>query len=298
MPDDTRVSAHPIPTLGGLQFWADRHVQGGWRLQQNVLTGRCRVLDERSRRHAAGDFAACRAAMDRLAPPQCAGSVVLMLHGLGRTRFIFRNLAPLLEAQGHQVYRLSWPSTRCGFATHADHLVEILDGLPAGTTVRFVTFSAGGPLLRITLARPAAWPSRLTLGPTVMIGPPNRGARLAAIVHPWAPFRWVNGPLLTELTPARADFPPLPPHTTIVAGGRGSRGWAGFNPLLPGDNDGIVCLDEACLPGAIHTIVVPTWHGFLINHPTTITTVLAALCNPTGPLDCTTTAASSAILRP
>lgn len=274
------VSAHPIPTLGGLQNWADRRVQGGWRLQEHALSGRCRLLDDHCRCHASGDFETCRAAMDRLAPPQNAGSVVLMLHGLGRTRQIFRKLARGLEAEGHQVYRLSWPSTRCGFAIHADHLVEILNGLPAGSTVCFVTFSAGGPLLRIALARPGAWASRLTLGPTVMIGPPNRGSRLAGMVAPWAPIRWLHGPLLKELAPERAGYPPLPPHTTIIAGGRGRRGWAGFNPLLPDDNDGMVCLSEACLPEAERTVVLPAWHGFLINHPTTIATVIAALRLP------------------
>ena len=298
MHDFPRGSAHPIPTLGGLQFWADRRVQGGWRLQQNVLTGRCRLLDERNRRHAAGDLDGCRGAMDQLAPPQTASSVVLMLHGLGRTRFIFRKYVAPLEAQGHQVYRLSWPSTRRGFASHADHLVEVLDGLPAGTSVSFVTFSAGGPLLRLALARPAVWRSRLTLGPTVMIGPPNRGSMLAAMVVPLAPVRWINGPLLSELTPARADFPPLPPRTTIVAGGRGDRGWAGFNPLLRGDNDGVVCLSEACLPEAESIVILPAWHGFLINRPTTITTVLTALRDPIPPSTPATTAATFAILRP
>lgn len=298
MHDSPRMSAHSIPTLGGLQFWADRRVQGGWRLQQNVLTGRCRLLDDRNRRHAVGDLDGCRAAMDRMAPPQKASVVVLMLTGLARSRLVFRKLASCLEAEGHQVYRLSWPSTRCGYATHADHLVEVLDSLPAGTTVRFVTFSAGGPLLRIALGRPAPWQARLTLGPTVMIGPPNRGAWIAALLARWAPFRWYFGPLLSELDPARAAFPPLPPHTTIVAGGRGLRGWAGFNPLLPGDNDGMVCLSEACLPEAERTIVLPAWHSFLINHPTTITTVLAALRDPIPPSTPATTVATFALLRP
>ena len=35
----------PLPTLGGLIFWNDLKNVKGWRIQQNKITGYCRVLD-------------------------------------------------------------------------------------------------------------------------------------------------------------------------------------------------------------------------------------------------------------
>lgn len=44
----------PLPTLGGLVFWNDLIEVNGWRVQQNVITGHCRVLDEDNIRRAWG----------------------------------------------------------------------------------------------------------------------------------------------------------------------------------------------------------------------------------------------------
>ena len=44
----------PYPTLGGLIFWNDFANVNGWRLQQNIITGHCRVLDPDNIRRAWG----------------------------------------------------------------------------------------------------------------------------------------------------------------------------------------------------------------------------------------------------
>ena len=44
----------PLPTLGGLVFWNDLAEVNGWRVQQNIITGHCRVLDEDNIRRAWG----------------------------------------------------------------------------------------------------------------------------------------------------------------------------------------------------------------------------------------------------
>lgn len=43
-----------LPTLGGLIFWNDLAESNGWRVQQNIITGHCRVLDPDNVRHAWG----------------------------------------------------------------------------------------------------------------------------------------------------------------------------------------------------------------------------------------------------
>jgi hypothetical protein len=43
--------------MGGRQFWSDRLVFGGWRIQENVLTGHSRLLDARDILAHLGDVA-------------------------------------------------------------------------------------------------------------------------------------------------------------------------------------------------------------------------------------------------
>ena len=43
-----------LPTLGGHFFWNDLAEVKGWRLQQNIFTGHCRVLDPDDVRRAWG----------------------------------------------------------------------------------------------------------------------------------------------------------------------------------------------------------------------------------------------------
>ncbi len=50
----TRRSNVPLPTLGGTTWWADLVVVDGWRVQQNVLMGNCRLLDPGNVRQAWG----------------------------------------------------------------------------------------------------------------------------------------------------------------------------------------------------------------------------------------------------
>jgi len=102
-------------------------------------------------------------------------------------------------------------------------------------------------------------------GRMVMIGPPNQGSQLAA--------RWGDNPIFELLLgKAGRQLGPLwaweaqhlatpPIEFGIVAGGRGDE-W-GFNPLLPGDDDGVVSVASTRLAGASDWIVVPALHALL-----------------------------------
>ena len=48
-----------LPTLGGLQLWADVFVHAGWRIQRHVVTGHHRLLDGRDLRRAWGSYDDC-----------------------------------------------------------------------------------------------------------------------------------------------------------------------------------------------------------------------------------------------
>jgi len=113
-----------LPTLGGRQFWADRYICGGWRIQENVITGHARLLDPDDSRHCRGDYQACRAAFEHIRSARDIApygrNLVLLVHGLGRSRASFRGLERGLRQAGHDVAGIGYPSTRRSLAANAD----------------------------------------------------------------------------------------------------------------------------------------------------------------------------------
>ena len=55
------------------------------------------------------------------------------------------------------------------------------------------------------------------------------------------------------------------PEFGILAGGR--RDDRGFNPLIPGDDDGVVSVESTRLAGAADFRVLPVWHTTMMNDP-------------------------------
>ena len=82
----------PFPTFGGKQFWSDQVVYCGWRIQKNVYTDHCRLLDPDDVRYAWGTFEACRVALEKrriekgLRPR--SEHAVFLVHGLMRLFFV------------------------------------------------------------------------------------------------------------------------------------------------------------------------------------------------------------------
>lgn len=58
-----------FPTMGGEVFWDDLDSRGGYRLQQNKVTGHCRILDDNDERVAWGDEGQMRAELRKLTEP-------------------------------------------------------------------------------------------------------------------------------------------------------------------------------------------------------------------------------------
>lgn len=253
----------PLPTLGGKQWWGDIQITAAWRIQQHTVTGHCRLLDARGVRRAWGSLAACQRALTARASQPGAGpirgEVVICLHGLGRTRSMWSAVFPDLRAAGFTPVALAWPSTREDLPVAAARLRAVLAHLPEAKGVAFVTHSLGGPLLRLALAEPI--PGAPPVRGAVFCFAPNQGAHLADHLSRWWLARAILGPSLRRLTHARA--PEVPAWTAapalVIAGGRSDD--RGLNPLIPGDNDGVVAVADTCLAGAQHCIL-PVNHTF------------------------------------
>jgi hypothetical protein len=259
-----------LPTLGGAQVWGDVFVYERWRIQRNLLTQHCRLLDANNIRRAWGSYEECRAAFETIKPPRRAAEErVVLLHGLGRRRDSLRKIDAVLRTFGYETVNIGYPSTRADISAHAERVERILDQLPPAPRTSFVTHSLGGLVARTVLARTAAWRRRTTVASLVMMAAPNRGCRAAGILKTLQPFLWVAGPAGLDATPERAAQIPHPEcRFGIIAGGTGST--TGYNPFLRGDNDGLICIDEATLPGAADRITIRSSHTWIMDHPEAI----------------------------
>jgi len=260
----------PFYTMGGKQLWRDRFFHCHWRIQENIYTGLCRLLDPGDVRRAWGSFEACRVAFEEIRLRKKiryrSRHLVILLHGLGRSRSSLDTLSRELRKAGYETASIGYPSTRRTIEEHGEGLEEVLDGLTGVDTVSFVTHSLGGIVAREALARKGQWMKRLKLGRLVMIAPPSQGARMAQMLKKFPPYRLILGPSGQELAGKKPQEMGRPPCSFgIIAGARGDE--KGYSPLIPGDDDGVVSVEETRLEGADDFLLVRSLHTVIMNHP-------------------------------
>jgi len=267
-------------TLGGEQFWSDELVYGQWRIQRNEITGHFRLLDPHDVRRAWGTAEQCRNSFAEVKRTEglarLDGRAVITLHGLGRTRNHMSAIGKALERPGNFTWiNVSYASTRRSLDDHAESLAHVIDGLEGIDEIDFVCHSLGNLIVRRYLGEASTseprWKIDQRIKRMVMLGPPNNGAKLAEVVaellHDNELARLIAGPSAWQLARqwdeskkllATPDF-----EFGILAGGRGDD--RGLNPLVHGDDDLIVSVEETRLPGATDFRVVNCRHGRLMD---------------------------------
>ncbi|MBI2823459.1 MAG: alpha/beta hydrolase [Planctomycetia bacterium] len=262
------------PTMGGTQLWGDELYFGQWRIQRNAVTGHYRLLDPDDVRRASGSLAACQRRLDELKKQghlqPLRGKVVVVLHGLVGRRHQMSPLVDYLEANSdYAVISVAYPSTRASVADHAGALATIVAGLTEVKEINFVGHSLGNLVVRHYLADcQAVAGGRVDprIKRIVMLGPPNHGSRLAEALGGNVIF---DGTLGTSAQQLARRWRELGPHLAtppcefgIIAGGKGNE--VGFNPLLPGDDDGTVRVAETRLAGASDFTLVDVIHSLMM----------------------------------
>jgi hypothetical protein len=266
--------------LNRTQLWEDRQVHAGWRVQQHVVLHSCRLLDRGQVVRARGwddDCAVALAAARReqgLTP--ASRHLVLLLHGMGRSTFVFRDMERALRAAGYEAVAISYPSLTRDIAGHAGQIEALLNAASDVERVSFVTHSLGGLVVREALSRPAPWRERLALGRVVMLAPPNQGSELAAALQALPPYHWIGGPAAGEIA-AGPPFAALPDGLEVAVIAGGTADGRGFNPLLSDNNDGIVTVAETALPDARDRMTVNAVHTVIAAAPETIAATLKFL---------------------
>lgn len=228
--------------------------------------------------------------------------LVVLQHGLWRSRWALWKLERSLRAEGYEVLNTSYSSTWYTIEEHAatlhDHLEEYLAN---EATIRarsggedlasskqpelwFVGHSLGGLVIHAYLRRPDA---RIATG-CVFLGTPQRGAVMAATTKGnfWVRLLLLNN-AACQLDPA--DSVHQEPLTNLgdvgtIIGGRGDL--EGYSTSIPGDDDGRVGVLEAHLEGETDSVFLPIGHTALTTSNEAILSVLRFLKHRRfGPID-------------
>jgi pimeloyl-ACP methyl ester carboxylesterase len=255
----------PMKTLGGRQLWGDVHFLHGWTIQKNVITDHFRLLDPRDVRYAWGSFAFCKEKLDEIRIEQklhpMKGEAVVLLHGIFRSSKAMQKVHDRLEQDGYLVVPFDYPSTRVDIAASAEMLGDVIKSLEGVERISFVTHSMGGLVVRSWIGQGGDPRARCL----VMMGTPNKGAEVADILRDWHLYRLILGPAGQQLVADKSGAItklPIPKFPfAVIAGGKGTAD--GYNPLIPGDDDGLVAVSSARLEGAEDSITLPVLHSFL-----------------------------------
>lgn len=191
---------------------------------------------------------------------------VVLLHGALRSSWGLLPTAVLLRRHGLRVRGFDYPTRKGTLEHHAARLDAFLRkwlGEPP-PVLGFVTHSMGALVVRQYLAQYADPQTRHRV---VMLSPPNQGSQLAVHQQDGVIFRWVYGDAARELVPQRVRALPAAPDNAdvlVLAGGRGDP--RGYNPLLVGDDDGVVAVGEMGMPG-VEPVVVGGLHATMQWRP-------------------------------
>ena len=253
--------------------WSDELVRHEWRIQRRPGSDAARVLDPADRVILAGSAAACRERFQSLEAsgqiPPIDGPTVILLHGLGEGRGSMRPLAAYLrEHNDATVLTFGYASPWAGVDDHARALGSVIAGLDGADRISLVGHSLGNIVVRRWMAEaPAADLDRIER--MVMLGAPNQGSDLARRVSQvW---------LLSKLSTGAArdlvlDWPRIarnlavpPCPFGIIAGGAGDA--EGYSPMLEGDDDSVVRVEETRLDGADDFLLLPVRHAFMMRDP-------------------------------
>lgn len=205
------------------------------------------------------------------------GSIVL-LHGLGRTRWSLWPVAREATRRGYRVHNLGYPSRRAPIESLAENVGHrILDVVREGGSVDVVTHSMGGIVLRAAVAA-GILPTE-AVRRVVMLAPPNHGSELADRLRDFAVYRLATGPAGQQIgtnedsVPRR--LPPPPFDVGVIAGRRSSN--PVFTRVLGSESDGKVTVESTQLDGMRDLVVVDRAHTFIMWAPDVLSQTFAFL---------------------
>lgn len=257
-------NAWPKKTLGGRWFWSDVFHNHGWRIQQHVVTGHCRLLTPDNVRCKAGTREECETTfctiVDEADRTRHSDRTVIVVHGLGNWSVCMKTHGNHLQELGYTVVPFDYASNFARIENAAADLEKVIASLPPTDRIDFVGHSLGGMIVRSLLGRC----DDERFGRAVLLGTPNNGAEMARMLSRSLTFKMTAGPAGQQLadTEFLDDLPAPKIEFACIAGGRGEKG---YNPLIKGNDDGLVGVDAVRLDGAKDFAIVRANHHTLLH---------------------------------
>ncbi|MBS0205246.1 MAG: alpha/beta fold hydrolase [Planctomycetes bacterium] len=257
-----------LKTLGGRQFWGDLQFFHGWRIQEHVFTRHCRLLDANDHRHAWGTLQECQQKLAEIRKeqklPPMSGRGVVLVHGILRSSKCMNSMAAVARQAGYEPFQFDYPSTQVSIIEAADYLDKSIQSLEGIEELSIIAHSMGGLVTRAYFAEH----QDPRIKRVVMLGTPNRGAELADLLHQNLLVKAAAGPGGRQLvTDADGLIPKLPNpgcEFAVIAGARGNS--SGWNPFIPGDDDGTVTVESTRLVGAADFATVNATHSAILRN--------------------------------
>lgn len=193
-------------------------------------------------------------------------SCIVLLHGMGRTKFSMRKAAAYLAEQGFQTVNVNYPSTKMQIAELVkQHIPPAIRECKkaSASPIHFLTHSLGGILVRQYLQdRTLPKGSRV-----VMLSPPNKGSELVDVLKDFFIYKLSTGPAGQQLGTAENSVPnslkPIVGEIGVITGDASIEPW--FSMLIAGEDDGKVSVESAKLKEAADFLVVSSTHPFIMN---------------------------------
>ena len=206
------------------------------------------------------------------------GVPIVLIHGALRGRAGWLPVQAWLKTRGFEARAYKYRTRLDDLDTHGRGLAEFVEswlGPEEIPQLGILTHSMGGLVARAYLGSERGQHAKQVR--LVQIAPPNQGSALAAANRGFKPFELVYGKAGRELHPERvAQLGAVPRHVRALVIGAGRAGRSGYNPLLDGDDDGVVALSETQLEGAEHERVEGV-HSLLQWRPDVLERALAFL---------------------
>ena len=194
-------------------------------------------------------------------PRHEGNSIVVLLHGLGRSKYAMWLLEQRLQNAGFQVENIGYSSLRASPDQIVNSVSQKIARCCIGKSreLHFVGHSLGGLIIRAYLANNAV----PNLGRVVLIGTPNKGSE---IVDRYKDQWWLKllGPTVQALGTTRGSLAsslPQPNYPLGVIAGRS--GVLRNEHLLPGPDDGLVSLESTKVRGMQDFVVVDSGHSMM-----------------------------------
>lgn len=193
---------------------------------------------------------------------------VILIHGFLRSGKQLESLGKFLDQKGFVIIFADYPSRKYGIEEVAEN--DILPLIRSNCTnpsrkIHFVTHSAGGIVLRYFLSKHSIG----NLGRIVLLAPPNHGSEVANFLCGIPFFRWILGPILSQLKAGPNEFLSGLGNPKFEFGViTGDRSWDPISStLIPGEDDGKVSVISAQLPTMKDFLLVSRTHTFIMDAP-------------------------------